>query len=169
MFGADRRTEDEPVVPAGMVLAPVLRRAGALLLDQLIVLVPIVLVALVSGVTPGSQISEHTLFILSVTSLAGFFVYSAVMVALLGRTVGKIASGLRIVRAEDGGPVGWTAAVMRALVPLTAGVVPTVGFTLTLGVYGFAVFGPLRQGLHDRAAGTLVVLHRPRPTVPPPS
>jgi uncharacterized RDD family membrane protein YckC len=33
------------------------------------------------------------------------------------------------------------------------------------GVYGLTLLGPLRQGLHDRAAGTLVVLNGARASV----
>jgi uncharacterized RDD family membrane protein YckC len=169
MFGVDQRA-DPPSVPAGLVLAPLMRRVGGLLLDQVIVLVPIVVVALAFGLEPGSEISGSTVFAISVASIAVSFVYDTLMIGLLGRTVGKIAAGIRVVRADDGGRVGWTASVMRALVPLTLGAVPTVGFALSIGVYMFAVFSPLRQGLHDRAAGTLVVVQPPPAPLPvPPS
>jgi uncharacterized RDD family membrane protein YckC len=176
MFGVDSRTE-EPSVPAGLVLAPISRRVGGLVIDELIVLVPIVLVALASGLQPGTSIDDSTVFVMSIASAAASFVYYTVMVAKFGRTVGKIAVGTRVVRADDGGAVDWTASTLRALVPLAAGVVPSVGFGLTIGVYSFAIFSPLRQGLHDRAGGTLVVLRTPPsptpptspPTSPPPS
>jgi uncharacterized RDD family membrane protein YckC len=170
MFGVDQRA-DGPSVPAGLVLATLTRRVGALLLDQLIVLVPIVMVAFAFGLQPGSQISDSTVFKISIASISASFVYFTLMVGFLGRTVGKMAAGTRVVRVSDGGPVDWTAAVMRALVPLVVGAVPTIGFVLTLAVYAFAVFSPMRQGLHDRAAGTLVVMNRtpePRPPLPPP-
>jgi uncharacterized RDD family membrane protein YckC len=158
MFGVEGRTD--PAVPAGLVLAPLGRRLGGLLLDQLIILAPIVLVAFALGLQPGSQISAASVFAISVASIAVSFVYFTLMIGFLGRTVGKMAAGVRVVRADDGEPVGWTAAVMRALLPLVLGAVPSIGFALTLGVYSFAVFSPLRQGLHDRAAGTLVVMQR---------
>ena len=63
-------------------------------------------------------------------------------------------------RAIDGGSLDWFAAFTRALVPLALGVVPQVGPALGLAVYTFAVFSPRRQGLHDRAAGSLVVRAR---------
>jgi uncharacterized RDD family membrane protein YckC len=96
-------------------------------------------------------------FNIAVTSLA--FVYETLMIALLGRTVGKIAMGTRVVRLVDGGRPGWWEAVMRALVPLSLGAIPRVGVFLGVLVYSIALWNPLRQGLHDKAAGTLVVRH----------
>jgi uncharacterized RDD family membrane protein YckC len=46
---------------------------------------------------------------------------------------------------------------MRALVPLSLGAIPRVGVFLGVLVYSIAMWNPLRQGLHDKAAGTLVV------------
>ena len=48
---------------------------------------------------------------------------------------------------------------MRALVPLSLGAIPRVGVFLGVLVYSIALWNPLRQGLHDKAAGTLVVRH----------
>src|SRR5690349_324800 len=144
MFGVDGRI-DQPVVPAGLTLAPLSRRVGGLLIDELIVFVPIVIVAMAFGLQPGSTISSGTVFAISIATVSVSFVYHAVMVALLARTVGKLAVGTRVVRSDDGGRVGWTGSTLRALLPLATGAVPGVGFLLTLGVYGFAVLSPLRQ------------------------
>jgi len=46
---------------------------------------------------------------------------------------------------------------VRALIPTAVQLVPVVGPGLSLVVYLRAVFHPLRQGLHDAAAGTIVV------------
>jgi uncharacterized RDD family membrane protein YckC len=90
-----------------------------------------------------------------VTSLA--FVYQTLMIGLLGRTVGKMAMGTRVVRLVDGGRPGWSDALMRALLPLALGAIPRIGVFLGVMVYSIALWNPLRQGLHDKAAGTLVV------------
>jgi uncharacterized RDD family membrane protein YckC len=95
------------------------------------------------------------IFNIGLTSVA--FVYYVTMIALLGRTVGKLALGTRVVRLVDGGRPGWPEAVMRALVPLSLGAIPRVGVYLGVLVYSIALWNPLRQGLHDKAAGTLVV------------
>jgi uncharacterized RDD family membrane protein YckC len=46
---------------------------------------------------------------------------------------------------------------MRALVPLSLGAIPRIGVFLSVMCYAMALWNPLRQGLHDKAAGTLVV------------
>jgi uncharacterized RDD family membrane protein YckC len=57
----------------------------------------------------------------------------------------------------DGGQVTWSYAALRALIPTAVQLVPLIGPGLSLAVYVRAAFHPLRQGLHDAAAGTIVV------------
>ncbi|MEO7372056.1 MAG: RDD family protein [Ilumatobacteraceae bacterium] len=144
-------------VPAGLTLAPITRRVAGLLLDQVIVALPVVLVIVALGFRPEDTVTSRSLlaFNIAVTSVA--FVYETLMIARLGRTVGKFALGTRVVRAVDGGRPGWTDAVMRALVPLALSSIPRIGVFLGVLVYSLALWTPLRQGLHDKAAGTLVV------------
>jgi uncharacterized RDD family membrane protein YckC len=147
---------DQPAVPAGLNVATVARRVNGYLLDQVIIVVPIVVVALALGFEP-DKTSERAVWNISVAVVAVSFAYHLLMVGFLGRTVGKIATGTTIVSGVDGARLGWTGATMRALVPQVAGVVPAIGFALTAGVYAPVLFDPLRRGLHDRAAGSLVV------------
>lgn len=144
-------------VPAGLVLAPIGRRMAALLLDRLLVAMPVLVVLMASGFRPGDSLSSRSLLLLNLSVTVAALIYETVMVAMLGRTVGKIALGTRVVRLVDGGRPGWSEAAMRALVPLALGAIPTVGLLLTVMVYSLALWSPLRQGLHDKAAGTLVV------------
>ena len=71
-----------------------------------------------------------------------------------GRTVGKMAAGIRVIPADPGAPpserVSFGQAVVRA-----AGYVASA---LPVGI-GFlpAFFGPERRALHDRLADTRVV------------
>jgi uncharacterized RDD family membrane protein YckC len=146
-----------PAVPAGLILAPIIRRIGAFVLDQLIVALPVVLVVVAAGFTPTGTVTSKSLLVFNVAVTGVALVYQTVMIALLGRTVGKLALGTRVVRAADGGRPGWTDAVMRSLVPLSLGAIPRIGVFLAVLVYSLAMWNPLRQGLHDRAAGTLVV------------
>jgi uncharacterized RDD family membrane protein YckC len=83
--------------------------------------------------------------------------YSTAFVALSGATPGKRIMKLRVVNRSDGSPVSWTYAAVRALIPSVAGLVPVIGFALNIAVYVRAFFHPYRQGLHDAAAGTIVV------------
>ena len=144
-------------VPVGLELAPLGRRAIGLLLDQILVLLPVALAVALAGVRPGAEISEDMVLVLGLALVAVAFVYETVLVALTGRTVGKMATGTRVVRSDDGEAVGWFGAAQRSVVPLAFSSVPTVGFLLGGLVYALAVVDPRRQGLHDKAAGTLVV------------
>ena len=146
-----------PAVPAGLVLAPILRRIAGLLVDQILVALPVVIVIFALGFTPDDTVTSKSLMVFNIAVTCVAFVYETLMIALLGRTVGKIAFNTRVVRALDGGRPVWYEASMRALVPLSLGAVPRVGVVLGALVYSLALWNPLRQGLHDKAAGTLVV------------
>ncbi len=79
-------------------------------------------------------------------TLVIWMVQHLVLVATLGTTVGHRLVGLRVTR-EDGAPfVGVLRALARTV--LLALVIPAV------------VWGPDGRGLHDRAAGTLIVRTR---------
>jgi uncharacterized RDD family membrane protein YckC len=145
-------------VPAGLVLAPIIRRIGGLILDQIIVALPVVIVVVAIGYAPADTVTSKSLLLFNIAITSVAFVYETLMIARLGRTVGKIALGTRVVRLVDGGRPGWSEAVMRALVPLSLGAIPRIGVFLGVFVYSLALWNPLRQGLHDKAAGTLVVL-----------
>lgn len=66
-----------------------------------------------------------------------------------GQTPGKMAAGIRVVRADES-PLDWRAAVMRFL-----------GYVvnwLTLGLlFVWVAFDDRKRGVHDRMAGTCVV------------
>ncbi|HEY0517954.1 MAG TPA: RDD family protein [Ilumatobacteraceae bacterium] len=147
----------QPAVPAGLILAPIVRRVGGLIIDQVLVALPVVLVVVALGFTPNDTVTSKSLLMFNIGLTSVGFVYETTMIALLGRTVGKIALGTRVVRLVDGGRPDWYEAGMRALVPLSLGAIPRVGVVLGVLVYSLAMWNPLRQGLHDKAAGTLVV------------
>ena len=148
-----------PAVPVGLTLAPIVRRAGGLLLDQFIVALPVVFVLISAGFSPGDQVTSSTLLVFNIAVTAVAFAYETVMITMLGRTVGKLAFGTRVV-LMDGSAPGWSESAMRALVPLSLGAIPRIGVFLGVLVYSLALWSPLRQGLHDKAAGTLVVRAR---------
>jgi uncharacterized RDD family membrane protein YckC len=79
------------------------------------------------------------------------FAYFVVLEALWGATLGKLATNLRVVRDNDGGPIGWSAAIIRNVLRLIDG--------LVLYVVGFIAVcvSPKRQRVGDRVAGTIVV------------
>jgi uncharacterized RDD family membrane protein YckC len=114
------------------------------------------------------ELSEAMPAWLTLVPIGFRIVYDAVLVAWLGRTVGMMA--LRIgVRSVVGGPLPWWQAGIRALVPGLAQCVPVYGSFARMGIYLSASFDEARRGLHDRAAGSLVVaLPRPVPVALPP-
>ena len=147
----------QPAVPAGLTLAPIIRRVGGLVIDQILVALPVFAVVVAAGFTPSDTVTSESLLVFNISVTALAFVYQTLMIALLGRTVGKMAMGTRVVRLLDGGRPGWSDALMRSLLPLSLGAIPRIGVFLGVLVYSLALWNPLRQGLHDKAAGTLVV------------
>jgi uncharacterized RDD family membrane protein YckC len=92
-----------------------------------------------------------------------------VAVTLFGRTLGMALTGTRVVRQVDGAPPGGGTATVRWLVAAGPTLVPArlmgrgwwagmiFGLLWSVAVFGPILIDPFRRGLHDRAAGTLVV------------
>jgi uncharacterized RDD family membrane protein YckC len=76
-------------------------------------------------------------------TLGVFILESAVLTALAGGSFGKLATGLRVVRADGTGPLDLLGAVIRVV--LVSLVVPPL------------VFKPDGRGLHDLAVGSVTV------------
>lgn len=129
------------------------------LVDQLVVLIPILLIAFAWGVRTSNDFTSKA-FGLNVAVVTAAFVYESTMIAVWGRTFGKFSLRTRVVRVDNAGPVLWSSAAVRALVPLAAGVIPGIGFVLSIAVYATAMFDRRQQGWHDKAAGTIVVLNQ---------
>jgi uncharacterized RDD family membrane protein YckC len=93
--------------------------------------------------------------------------YFAVPHARWGQTPGKRAMGIRVVRASDGGAIGYGQAIWRyvftSIVSILVTVIASMGGVFGLaGVAGLVESGwvlwdPRRQALHDKAARTVVV------------
>ena len=141
-------------------LASIGQRALGRAIDFVVLLIPFFLIVLpnvdTSGSDPTVDVSSGTRLLLLVAPL----VYETVLIAWRGQTVGKIVAGTRVARLADGGTPIPTQAGMRAVVPVGATLIPFVGGILSLAVYLVAIVHPLRQGWHDRAAGTVVVRTR---------
>jgi RDD family. len=87
-----------------------------------------------------------------------WFGYNAAFVAWRGQTFGKVGAHAKVVRSTDGSRVGPGRAAVRAVVPMLGTVLPfPLGLLVPLCVYGWMLFTPRRQGLHDLAAGTVVI------------
>ncbi|WP_191248764.1 RDD family protein [Amycolatopsis deserti] len=145
-------------------IAQVASRAAAFAIDvavQAAALVLFMLALSVSGVT------DEALFAALALS---FFVLVRVGYSVLfetlsrGRTLGKMAMGLRVVR-DDGGPVRFRQALTRAL----AGAIVDFGPVLAWSAVALFVslFSPRSKRVGDYLAGTVVIRERAARTVAP--
>ena len=113
----------------GLTPAPLLRRFGALMIDWILCL-------LIAGLF-GGPVAKPWLPVLILIAEYGFFV------GLFGMTPGMRLTRIRCVRFSDGGVIGIALALLR-------------GVLLALFIPALIMDSNLR-GLHDRAAGTMVV------------
>lgn len=171
---APARTGVAPIVTGEAVqldirVARLGSRVLALLLDLLIQLV--LFYALVTGALFGMAVLlgsgfaavdvallTATYIVITVVVLAG---YPTLLLTLTrGRTVGKMALGLRVVR-DDGGPVGFRHSLTRTIVGVAvefpAVVLPFGGWILSMVSM---MSSPLSKRLGDHAAGTFVIHER---------
>ena len=118
--------------------------------------------------TPGGRLGARIIDIIIVGvlgSIAGFIesfvvpivvgvAYEIVFVALKGQTPGKMATSIKIVRADNGGLPDWGVSAGRWIIP-------TIGYVLVvipgLLVHASLLWDDRRQGWHDKAVKTLVV------------
>jgi uncharacterized RDD family membrane protein YckC len=147
---------------------------GALLLVVAFVLLPLVAPGLMSDMMtwtmetddpfaplPADIMDRQLRWVLSIGVVG--LVYEIVLVTLLGGTLGKLATGLRVRLREEPGKVGWGPSAIRALVYQGPGLLgnlsPVLGFLSLFTIVD--VLWPLwdgkRQALHDKAARTNVV------------
>lgn len=153
---------------SAVVIAGFGRRVGAGLFDSLTISLATYLVLRVAGGLalpgPGWIVFLVTEFVLVVSPMA-----------LAGRPLGAVVARTIVIRSEDNEVPGWLTSILRWLVAhlpiLVVGAVFAIGvpgavstwlgvlqlFVLAV-IYGAMLFNPDVQGLHDRAAGTIVVL-----------
>ena len=150
--GAGEQPE-QPVPYAG----PVLRLAG-FFVDQAVAAAPLVPALVVAGVREARLRDGAGEFLNAYTwaSLV-LVVYYWVGHAVWGMTLGKWLVGIQVVRA-DGRVPGWGWAALRALA-VTLGDVVAPFSVLDCA---WLLWDRRRQTLHDKVAGTFVVVRRPR-------
>ncbi|MCW2795319.1 RDD family protein [Nocardioides sp.] len=90
---------------------------------------------------------------------------SSVLLGLRGTSPGRAVLGLRVVRADGGGPIGVPTALLRALV-LGAAALPTFGLGIATLAWTAAMDrSGQRRGWHDHLCHSVVVDVRPVPVV----
>ncbi|HSP59475.1 MAG TPA: RDD family protein, partial [Ornithinimicrobium sp.] len=96
----------------------------------------------------------------SLVSLVVGLAYEIVLLRLLGATVGKLLTGLRVRMRETPGQLPWGAAAIRGLVWQGPSAINGIGqiFMLLNGLW--PLWDAKRQALHDKAARTNVVRNR---------
>jgi uncharacterized RDD family membrane protein YckC len=86
-----------------------------------------------------------------------YCVIQGTLLARRGQTVGKMVTGIRIVRnADDTNPGFWSSCVLRVVVPALFFALPVIGPLLAL-IDGLSILGSERRCLHDLIANTKVV------------
>ncbi|MFC4911083.1 RDD family protein [Actinomadura gamaensis] len=152
-------------------LASPWRRLGGIIIDYIIlaivgwlVTLPFGQVVEVSGPHGNQRVAWHAggafaNLLVFVITLA----YFTIMQGRFGQTVGKMAVGTRVVRAEDGGAISYGVALLRSFVMYVLWAICCIGGIVD-SVWLLA--DSRRQTLHDKAARTVVV--RADPNTPNP-
>jgi uncharacterized RDD family membrane protein YckC len=159
-----RAQKAPPLVIPG--LASPYRRLWARLIDLAVggfVIFPLsfIFIAPLSQVM-GNSDSESAFFgLLSVLIvLALMIVYDTLMTALLGRTLGKMALGLRVVNIEGDKPT-WGQSLLRAFLLYLSGLLILMGIVITASILGWifiAGLGKTQVYPHEKASKTYVML-----------
>lgn len=93
----------------------------------------------------------------SLPYLAGLVLVQATLLTVRGQSIGKIITGLRIVRARTGAPAGFLHAfLLRGFLPRCLRHLPLIGILFWF-VDNCFIFRTDRRCLHDLIAGTKVV------------
>jgi uncharacterized RDD family membrane protein YckC len=113
-----------------------------------------------AGTTPDPATIQRltgTFVLIGLVTALLFGVYSITLTRLRGQTLGKMAVGTRVCRLEDGRLPTWGQAIVRWGVPAGVNLVPSVGALGWLLIHLWMIWDPSNQGLHDKAARTIVV------------
>ena len=124
------------------------QRFVAWLIDVIILAVVGVVVRAIVGQTLGGLVGIVINF--------GYFGYFEGGPA--GQTVGKLAMGIRVIRFDNGGPLGWGTALLRNLCRIISALACLLG-------YFWMLWDKEKQTWHDKLSNTVVV---PVSAYPPP-
>jgi uncharacterized RDD family membrane protein YckC len=146
-------------VPAGFWI-----RLAAYLIDNVIIMIPMIVVAAISvpviyRSTDEGQLDPSSAWVLFLPAVGGLLtavlaiVYPIYFWAVRGATPGKSLLGLKVVTTEGKSPIGMKRSVLRLVGYMINGFTFSIGFLLI-------AFSEDKRGLHDRIAETAVVRRR---------
>jgi uncharacterized RDD family membrane protein YckC len=159
-----------PASPTGVPLAVPLQRIAARFADTMVLLlINAAVFAVVAGGSGGftgdyDDTATSEIVIVAILSLAASFAWDPMCTKLTGGTPFKLALGMRVVRAADGGAVSWGTAIVRWGVVAVWSLVPGFGLIISGALLIVSLFflftNPRRQAVWDQVAKTLVVRTR---------
>ena len=170
-YPAEPPTAPDQVAESGPGSLPsVWHRAGARLFDTLIMEVPLLVLSLpyVDASDP-ERIARDFPHWLVIAMAVTPIVFDLVFVLWRRATPGKMLLGIEVRNYADGGRLAFHQVAYRALIPHIGGIISLVWVAegaqsflafITPFVFITAVYHPLRRGIHDRAAGTIVLRNR---------
>ena len=135
------------------------RRAGAYIVDSLVILVPVVIVGFLIGAAVGLSSDDEDSALGSATvagyliGIVGPFVYFTYFHGSTGQTPAKRWLGIRVVGDSTGEPIGYGRAFGRYGITFVFGV-----FIIPLLLdYLWPLWDEKNQALHDKVVGSIVV------------
>jgi uncharacterized RDD family membrane protein YckC len=137
-------------------LAPAGKRVLARIIDIVVVLIPAGLLDWAAGGVQGSDWSAGRSAIGGVFTAGLGFLYEWYMTQSTGQTLGKKMTGLRAASLADGSVPGTNASAARAAILWLPAFCCSCFWFLLIGIT--VLFDkPYKQGLHEKAARTVVV------------
>ena len=153
-----KRMRTEKVVvnfDAARLKAPFTLRCGAILIDYILVIIPLAISYLLSYSKPvtDAKWNDELLNIGWLVTILLILTNFVIFPLINGQTIGKMLTGLRIVK-NDGNAPSFIAVLVRHL----------IGYPVSLLVFGLGFLLPVLnekgRALHDYLAGTVVVYGR---------
>ncbi|MFJ4922182.1 RDD family protein [Streptomyces sp. NPDC088725] len=167
-FGGGQRGGPDPY--AGMPPLPTFgRRLLARVIDALIVFIPLAVLSLATGSIHSSsngnsewntfsdQVNTGRQWLWTVIAVIAYVGYDTVMVARNGQTLGKRWTKLRVAMVNDGSVPDTGASLLRAAVLWVPALICCYCVWWLILIVSIAASRPYKQGLHDKAARTVVV------------
>jgi uncharacterized RDD family membrane protein YckC len=143
-YGAGRAS-----APFGAAYAEWWQRFVAYLIDA-------ILIGIVAGILEAASGSILLLFVGD--GLLGFLYFGLILAQPGGQSVGMMAMRIRVRVASTGAPLDSSKAFGRSAVQFLPLVIPYLGSLYVLIDDLWPLWDPMRQTLHDKAAGTVVVV-----------